>query len=45
MEVRKEVISCRICGRKVEVFVKGREIVDVGRILKEGIIGCPHDYS
>ena len=42
--VRKEVLECRICGRKVEIFVEGNEIIDVGKVIDEGIIGCPHDY-
>jgi len=41
----REIMTCRLCGRRVEVYVHDDEIVDVGRVLVEGVCGCPHKYE
>jgi len=43
--MRKEIIRCWKCGRELEIFVEGKEIVDIGRVLNEGTLGCQHEYE
>jgi len=43
--MKKEIIRCWKCGRKLEVYVEGNEIVDVGEVLNEGVLGCQHEYE
>jgi len=43
--MEKKIISCRLCGRKVEVFLENKEIVDVGEVINEGKLGCQHEWK